>query len=157
MKFNVRRHYLLALAGTLWTLIGAFLSLRGVDWILEATSGSLPLLAGVGVFGGFGIYFFALSKIAQQNVLRISALPPLTPITSFLAPRGYVMIAGMILLGLLLRNSSLPRMYLSPFYIGMGLALFLGSIEFHRSFFRGIARERNANSSSSIQSESERS
>ncbi|MEX2090287.1 MAG: hypothetical protein WEB62_10970, partial [Bacteroidota bacterium] len=69
-------------------------------------------------------------------------------LTSFLAPRGYVMIALMISLGFLLRQSSIPKPYLSPFYIAMGCALILGSFRFRLQFLGYPAEDPNESKTS---------
>jgi hypothetical protein len=49
--------------------------------------------------------------------------------------RGYVMIALMITIGLTLRNSTIPKYYLTLPYDVMGGVLLIGSIRFYRQFF----------------------
>ena len=136
----VQKKWLFVLAGSLWGIIGVFLLVRGLGW-LPGVEGFMPLVLGAAGIGlGVLSYFSGLRKIADRNVLRIHGLPERSPLTSFLAPRGYVMIALMISLGFLLRQSSIPKPYLSPFYIAMGCALLLGSSRF-RSHFLGYSPE----------------
>lgn len=139
---TVQKKWLLLVAGSLWGIIGVFLLVRGLGWLQEA-EGLMPLLLGAaGV--GFGIlgYFSGFRRIAEQNALRIHGLPGRSPLSSFLAPRGYVMIACMISLGFLLRQSLIPKPYLSPFYIAMGCALLLGSSQFRSQFLTFTRSER---------------
>lgn len=139
---TVQKKWLSLVAGSLWGIIGVLLLVRGVGWLQEA-EGPMPLFLGTAGIG-FGIlgYFSRFRKITEQNVLRIHGLPERSPLTSFLAPRGYVMIAFMISLGFLLRQSLMPKPYLSPFYIAMGCALLLGSSQFRSQFLTFTRSER---------------
>lgn len=131
---TIQKKWLFVLAGSLWGIIGVFLLVRGLGWLPDV-EGLMPLVLGAaGIVLGVLSYFSGLRNIADRNVLRIHGLPDRSPLTSFLAPRGYVMIALMISLGFLLRQSSIPKPYLAPFYIGMGCALILGSSRFRLQF-----------------------
>jgi len=139
---TVHKKWLFLVAGSLWGIVGVFLLVRGVGWLQEA-EGRMPLILGTAGIG-FGIlgYYFGFRRIAEQNALRIHRLPDRSPLTSFLAPRGYVMIVLMISLGFLLRQSPIPKPYLSPFYIAMGCALLLGSSQFRSQFLTFTRTER---------------
>jgi hypothetical protein len=130
----VRKKWLFIVAGSFWGIIGVFLLVRGMGWLLVA-QGPAPIFLGTaGISLGILGYFSGFRGIAKQSVLRIHKLPERSPLTSFLAPRGYVMIVLMISLGFLLRQSPIPKLYLSPFYIAMGCVLMLGSSQFRLQF-----------------------
>lgn len=137
---TVRRHYLFALAGVLWTIAGGILCVRGTIWLQllsplgELVLGSLSIV--VALLG----YQFGFSKIVQKNILRIQQMPARAPVLAFTPLRGYIMIAMMITIGVTLRNSTLPKEYLIFPYVVMGGVLLIGSIKFYRQFL-SLARE----------------
>jgi hypothetical protein len=57
---------------------------------------------------------------------------------AFTAWRGYIIMGGMVVLGLTLRNSSIPKIYLSVPYGAMGGMLLIGSTRFFRRFFTSL-------------------
>ena len=130
----VPRHWLFAIAGIIWIAVGVLLCMRAIVWLgpfalstdvaLETTS---LLLAIVG-------YVYGFSKIVQRNIARIHALPDLVCAFAFTAWRGYIMIGLMVTLGLTLRNSSIPKYYLSIPYTAMGGMLLIGSQRFFGQF-----------------------
>lgn len=149
---TVHKKWLFLTAGSLWGIVGVFLLVRGVGWLQE-TEESMPLILGTAGIGlGILGYYSGFRRIAEQNALRIHHLPDRSPLISFLAPRGYMMVALMISLGFLLRQSPLPKPYLSPFYIGMGCALLLGSSQFRSQFLTFTRTERKTEGSNESES-----
>ncbi|MGA9407135.1 MAG: hypothetical protein WBW71_08385 [Bacteroidota bacterium] len=130
----IRRHYLFAFAGILWTIAGGILCVRGTIWMamLPVSTGSIVVLVSV-IVAGAG-YIFGFSKIVGKNIDRIHRLPERANIFAFTAARGYVMIGFMMALGITLRNSSIPKYYLTIPYFVMGSMLLLGSVRFYRQF-----------------------
>ncbi len=132
---TVRRHYLFALAGMLWTIAGGILCVRGTIWLQllsplrEIIVGLLSLV--IAVVG----YLYGFSKVVQRNIDRIQQMPERAPIFAFTPVAGYVMIALMITFGITLRNSTIPKYYLTLPYDVMGGVLLIGSIRFYRQFF----------------------
>jgi len=132
---KVRRHYLFALAGMLWTIAGGILCVRGTIWlkplppIEEIFVGLLSfVIAAVG-------YMYGFSKVVQKNIDRIHRMPERAAIFAFTPARGYVLIVLMIAIGITLRNSTIPKYYLTLPYDAMGGVLLIGSIRFYRQFF----------------------
>jgi hypothetical protein len=123
----VPRHWLFAIAGIIWTAVGLLLCMRASVWLapfrfstdvaLETTS---MVLAIVG-------YVYGFSKIVQRNIARIHTLPDRVCAFAFMAWRGYGMVGLMVTLGITLRNSSIPKYYLSIPYTAMGGMLLFGS------------------------------
>jgi hypothetical protein len=130
----VPRHYLLAISGTLWILAGALLCIRATIWL---NAFSLPAevaleLACIGI--AVATYSFMFFKVVQKNIARISRLPDRACLFAFTSWRGYLMIGLMMTIGITLRNSSLPKYYLSIPYDAMGVVLLIGSLKFYRQF-----------------------
>ena len=79
-------------------------------------------------------YVFGFSKIVVKNIDRINKMPDRAHMFSFTAARGYLMIALMMTIGITLRNSSIPKYYLTVPYLAMGAILLIGSVQFYRRF-----------------------
>ncbi len=134
----VPRHYLFAIAGVLWTAAGAVLCVRGELWLevfpfrAELTLESISI--GLAIAG----YIFLFKKVVQKNIERISRLPERACLFAFTAWHGYLMIALMMTIGIMLRNTSIPKYYLSIPYTAMGGILLIGSLRFYRRFLNAL-------------------
>jgi len=123
-------------AGILWGVIGTFLIVRGVFMyrlaLLEqhATQSALVISVAVGVCLGAAKGWFVLSKTAQKNRARIESLPHPVRAHHIFPKPFYILIAGMMLLGVLIRtwNEYLGGyIVVAAIYCGIGMALLLGS------------------------------
>lgn len=132
--FLVSRRWLFLIAGIAWTLVGLLLCGRAVDWLaaLPFESALLLTLAALAI-AGTG-YYFGFTKVVRKNIRRIYGLADRVPIYAFTAPRGYILIAIMISTGITLRNSSLPKVYLTIPYLAMGGVLLIGAVNFFLEF-----------------------
>ena len=133
-KPAVPRYFLFAIAGVLWTFAGALLCLRAAFW-LDAfpvvTAGALELISLLLAIAGYLFFFF---KVVQRSIERIGRLPDRPCLFAFTAWHGYIMIAVMMTLGITLRNTSIPKYFLSIPYTAMGGILLIGSLRFYRRF-----------------------
>ncbi len=135
-RFNpaVPKRWLFLLAGFVWTAVGTFLCYRAAGWLATTAATETALLAFLGLLLALASSRFMLSKAASRNVKRIKSLPDRSCVFAFSAWRGYGLIAVMVLLGMLLRQSALPKPYLAVLYVAMGGSLVLSSMLFYRSF-----------------------
>jgi len=136
-RFNpaVPRRTLFAISGGLWTIAGLMLCLRGEEWLEVFPLGmelGLEALSALLAVAGYLLFFI---HIVKKNIDRISFLPDRACLFAFTAWRGYLLIVLMIGLGIWLRNSVIPKYYLSIPYSVMGMILLLGSFRFFRQFF----------------------
>ena len=139
-RFLLPRHVLLGISAVLWTIPAAILLWRAAIW-----SGGISLLsASIAAAVAGTTYFFWFSRIVVANIRRIRSLPDRSPFWTVLSVRGYVMIALMVTLGVVLRSSDLPRLYLAPPYALMGGCLLFGSIQTTTSFFRTLRAAHDA-------------
>ncbi len=122
---RVHKRYLPFVAGGLWLLVGLFLDLRGILWWRPWKD---PL-SGVLALGLFGLSFLfatrVLFRVARRNLTYLSTLPERVSFLAFQPPRSWFLMGCMILLGILLRHSPLPREFLGALYFLMGTALIL--------------------------------
>lgn len=63
--------------------------------------------------------------MARRNLAYMATLPERVSFWAFQPPRSWILMAGMILLGVILRHSPLPRSLLGALYFLMGTALIL--------------------------------
>jgi len=132
----LKTSHLNTIAGILWIVIGTFLIVRGVFMyrlaLLEqhATQSALLVSVTVGVCLGAVKGWFVLSKTAQKNRARIENLPHPVKAHHIFSKPFYILIAGMMLLGVLIRtwNEYLGGyIVVAAIYCGIGMALLLGS------------------------------
>jgi len=122
----VSKYWLIALAGLIWSMVGimlcrlAYIWLSSVNWTLGLPLGLMGIISALAVYG------FGFSKIALKNIDRLCLLPD----------KSCIFIIFMIMLGIALRNSPLPRHLLAVIYAAIGGALFFSSFHFYRCIWR---------------------
>ena len=136
IRFSVSKRTLLFEAALVWTFAGIMLLFRG-SFMLEASSGfSWPKI--ITCIGG-GFLFFALvfTKISRNHVNRITNLfGERHSFYEFFNFKSYLMMAGMIKMGVLLRKSQIVTLSsLSLAYIAMGIPLLFSSFRFYINWF----------------------
>jgi len=132
----VPRRWLLALAGVMWTSVGLLLCGRAVSWLLGSPSSTAIVIGAASILIAIPGYRFGFSKVVCKNILRLEQLPERVCVFAFTAWRGYILIVVMIALGVMLRNSQVPKDLLSLPYASMGAVLLLGSFRFYAHFLR---------------------
>lgn len=115
-------------------LVGIGLIAAASWWLLRSASPIAPEVS-LGLIGGVLIARFKLSRLAVANLRRIALLAPgeeSVHLLSFQSRRSYLVIALMIAMGYALRHSPLPKLYLAPLYLAMGLGLVLAGLQYFR-------------------------
>jgi hypothetical protein len=136
----VSRRTLVLTAASLWSLAGLILILRAAFWLPEAGLWAIGLCVaaiGVGLLKGWLVF----AKIARKNVERIRSLAPQKPkicVFAFQAIQSYLIVIAMIALGILLRMSPIPRLWLAAIYLAIGAALEWSSLVYWKSGIAGI-------------------
>jgi hypothetical protein len=130
-KPAVSEKWLLAIAGATWTTIGMILCRLSFIW-LELVPWRVALVHGlIGIALACIVFRFGFSYIAQKNIKRISLRSGKRCIFAFQAWKSYLLICVMITLGIFLRNSPIPKHYLSILYTTIGGALFISSFRYY--------------------------
>jgi len=123
-------------------MIGVFLIYRGMGMyqlaVDEQSSHQMGIILSVtiGILVGFFKGLFVLSKSARKNKLRIQSLESPLKIHQIFSKPFYGLIAGMMLMGILLRSFN---EYLGGYivvagvYCGIGVALMVGSRAYWKS------------------------
>jgi hypothetical protein len=90
----------------------------------------LPLGA-IGIISAVMAHRYGFSRIALKNISRLCLLSDKICIFAFQAWRSYLLIIFMIMLGIMLRDSPLPKHFLAIIYMTIGGALFLSSFHYY--------------------------
>jgi len=129
------RKVLILLAGIVWSLVGIGLMIAASVWVLRASHGMVIAVI-VGIVAGIIIFRFGFSKLVQKNITRIYGQSPdknKICIFAFQNIRSYFLVIVMMLMGYTLRHLPIPKIYLSPVYLSIGLALFMASFKYYVS------------------------
>ncbi len=136
IKPAVHKYWLILLAGVMWSAVGAMLIWRAEGWLSNMEQRLALTLGILGAIAGIVAYRFGMIRTAHKNLNRLCSLPERSCLFAFNSPKGYVLIIGMIALGITLRRSSIPRQYLAPIYTTMGGALLLSSLHFYERLWK---------------------
>jgi hypothetical protein len=142
LKPGVTKSWLIAIAGLLWTGVGVMLCHVAYRWFAGINTGLAVILGSLGAMMALAAHHFGFSKIAQKNIKRLSVLTEKTCVFAFQTRKGYLVIAIMIFLGVILRNSPIPKSYLAIVYTTIGGAIFLSSFHYHSLLWR-LAVQKN--------------
>ena len=133
-KPAIPRRFLLLLASAFWAVAGGILVVRAFFWLEEQGTGTMMFVESASIAIAITAYLLWFSKLVLRNIARIHTLPEWACAFAFTAWHGYLMIGLMMTFGILLRNSTVPRMYLAVPYAIMGAILLVGSARFIREF-----------------------
>jgi hypothetical protein len=131
-KPGVSKNSLLFIAGILWVMVGIMLNGMAYSWLRAERLGYALSAAAVGFVGSLFIHYFGFLRIVNRNIDRILPMEGKRCVFSFMPWKSYVLVAVMITLGVLLRHSPIPKLYLAVLYIGIGTALILSSVRYLR-------------------------
>jgi hypothetical protein len=141
LKPAVTKYWLIALAGLMWTGVGVMLCRLAYIWFAVIDRG---IAASLGLFGiGMAVaaYYLGFSKIARKNIKRLCLLTERTCVFAFQTWKGYLIIGFMITLGILLRNSAIPKQYLAVIYTTIGGAIFLSSFHYYGLLWKMVVQQ----------------
>lgn len=133
LKPSIPRSGLLLISGLMWSLVGLMLCQLALRWYVQAGFQDHLTLLIAGAFLALAVHQFGFSIIARRNITRIRLLDERPCIFAFMAWWNYPLVLFMIGLGLALRHSPIPKIYLGVLYIGIGGALLLSSLRYYRS------------------------
>lgn len=131
-KPAVDKRVLLFLAGFMWICVGILLLSFSYSWIHALHDSVSLVLAGMGLVLALVIHHFGFLRVVDKNLGRILPLEGKKCIFSFMTWKSYIIVAIMIMLGVLFRQSPIPKPLLSILYTGIGLALIFSSFRYLR-------------------------
>ena len=141
LKPAVTKSWLIALAGLMWTGVGVMLCRLAYVWLAAVNRGMAASLGLLGVAMAVAAYYFGFSKIARKNMKRLCLLTERTCVFAFQTWRGYLIVGFMIVLGIILRNSAIPKQYLAIIYATIGGAIFLSSFHYYGLLWRSVVQK----------------
>jgi hypothetical protein len=131
-KPGVPKSVLLLIGGIMWIMVGIMLNGLAYSWLRTERRDYALLATVVGFFCSLVIHHFGFLRIVDRNLDRILPMEGRRCIFSFMPWKSYILIGIMIVLGLLLRHSAIPKLYLAVLYTGIGTALILSSVRYLR-------------------------
>ncbi|NGX57473.1 MAG: hypothetical protein K940chlam3_00365 [Chlamydiae bacterium] len=149
---KVSHSKLVAISGVVWFLVGIFLLQYGVQLLVSALPQPVPfvmwthplleilapyvgsrenvavmIVLGCLVTGNVKCHF-VLSRSINRGIHRILALPNPAPVYKIYSLPYYFLIASMIALGFLLRNTGAPADFRAACYLSIGFGMVRGSM-----------------------------
>ena len=143
LKPSVDKKILILLAGFSWIAVGVMLLFRAYAWLVLASFYPTLISTVTGALLAIIIHHFGFLKIVDKNLDRIFPMSGKRCVFSFIPWKSYFMIALMISMGMLLRLSPIPKVYLTVVYIAIGLSLILSSTRYLRVFLKETFKKRN--------------
>ena len=140
-KPAVTRSWLIAVAGLMWTGVGVMLCRLAYNWLWVINRGMAAGFGLLGIMMAVAAYRLGFLKIARKNISRLYILREKTCIFAFQTWKGYLIIAFMITLGFILRNSAIPKEYLAIVYTTVGGAIFLSSFHYYGLLWKMIVQK----------------
>ena len=137
---KIPTRHLLLVNGLLWLAVGTRILLVGIGSYLHLeTVRWWYLLLSAAVFAGF---FRMFTGVVRKYAGRITSLPePRTSVLKTFSPKGYLIIAFMISLGILLRRiPQVPDSFIAWFYCGLGSGLISAGIRFVIRWTKGVCQ-----------------
>ena len=146
---------LIVISGLVWLAVGIYLMQLGIGFLLEGYTTALakgsgtplinwlaPYMGGVELTALFlivvALYIgyikgrYVLGKAAQRGVARIQALPKPIALSKIYAPRYYLLLGLMILIGMSMKWLGVPKDWRGFVDVAIGAALINGSIIYFR-------------------------
>ena len=136
LKPAVSKYWLATAAGLMWTVVGLMLCGLAYEWLAVLPLRGAAPLGAVGILLSLAVYRFGFSKIALKNIDRLRQFPDRVCFFAFQAWKSYLLIALMVMLGFILRHSTIPKYYLSVPYAAIGGALLLSSFHYYAYLWR---------------------
>ncbi len=132
IKPGVPKRYLMFMAAFVWTFAGSMLLYKGAVFLRQSPA-HIWVKIGICTISGVLFYWAMFSKISLKHSRRIIKLEKEKPcILSFFSLKSYILMSGMILMGITLRKSGiLPVSYMAIIYITMGIPLSISAFRFY--------------------------
>ena len=134
----VSKHMLVLISGILWGGAGILLSIYATGWLIDNFKITVLMLIIPAVIAVIIIYRYCFRRIVIKNIDRIGELKERICVFAFQAWRSYPIILIMMSLGIILRHSPIPKIYLIVPYYAIGIALFIGGINYFNRYLLGI-------------------
>lgn len=132
IKPAVSKYWLMALAGLTWNVVGIMLCRLAYIWLSAVPWQQAVSMGALGIIFSLVVYRYKFLKFALNNIDRLCLLADKSCLFAFQAWHSYLIIIVMVLFGIALRHSPIPKPYLAVIYTAIGGALFLASFHFFK-------------------------
>jgi len=124
LKPNASLKTRIFMAALLWSGIGLMLIIRGMLAIVETPYDWLiPVALLAGLFKSWAV----LDRVAVKNMVRIIEKGEYSCLGGIYSWKTWILVVAMIILGKLLRSSSIPTWLVGSVYVAVGWSLFWSS------------------------------
>ena len=130
-KLTVAKVWLFILAGLMWSGVGLMLCSLALRWLEELHSYIALWVGLLGLAAALVVYRFGFLHIAQKNIDRLHTFLEKASPFAFMSAKSYLLVVFMMALGITLRASPIPRVYLAIVYTTIGAALFFSSLHYY--------------------------
>lgn len=138
-KPGVPQAVLPLLAAIVWIVSAFVLNIFAYSWLSTEPSRNALFAVMFGFIGALFIHHFGFLRIVDKNLGRIQAMAGgRSCVFAFMSWKSYLLVPVMIFLGVALRRSLLPRLYLAVLYTAVGMALFLSSVRYLRHALQAV-------------------
>ena len=144
LKPAVPKCWLFAACALMWSAVGVMMCKISIGWLVRLERVSALYAGAGGVVLALTAFYLGFRSIARRNIHRLRQLPERGCFFAFQAWKSYLIIAFMIALGVTLRHSPVPRIYLAVVYVAIGGALFLGSLLYYHHLLRLLRSRRRS-------------
>lgn len=140
-KPGVPKSTLLLIAGIIWLAIGVMMAGMAYSWLRTENRHQALWVSAFGFVFALFIHHFGFLRLVDRNLGRILPMKGRRCVFSFMPWKSYFLVGAMILLGFLLRHSSIPKLYLAVLYVAIGTALILSSVRYLRYLIMVLKNE----------------
>ena len=130
-KLSVAKVWLFILAGAMWSGVGLMLCSLALRWLEDLHSYVALWVGLLGLMAALVVYRFGFIHIAEKNIQRLHTFLEKASPFAFMSVKSYLLVAFMMALGITLRASPIPRVYLAIVYTTIGAALFFSSLHYY--------------------------
>ena len=134
---RVKLSVLILISGLIWSAVGILLNFMAIRWLINLYFYEGTSAVFIGIILGFIISYFGFNKLIRTNIDRILKYENKACVFAFQSWKSYMIFVIMITLGVLMRTSGvIPKLILTPIYMGIGLALFLSSLQYYKTYLK---------------------
>ncbi|RLD51231.1 MAG: hypothetical protein DRI94_06600 [Bacteroidetes bacterium] len=144
MILKIKKKHLIFFTGIIWFWAGFLLLHRAYAWVELFSDKQLFLLVIIAISIAVIKIYLIFYKLTVNNINRILRFnEEFISIFKFHAVKDQILIVVMIAGGLLLRHTpSVPKLFLMPVYIGIGIAMFYSSYLYFKFFIKNFNKKK---------------
>ena len=134
----IRRTYSYVIAAAIWGIPGVNIAIKGVKTYMLMNPDDLWWLMLITV--AVSVFFFIIfRRVVRKYSERIASLPDSVMIWQIFPPKGWILLAIMMSLGITLKYiPGIPISFTASFYSGLGPMLIVSSIQYLKAYFETL-------------------